>query len=157
MLGKATSHLCLDIRTKQPTCSRPEFFRQRKFFRQPGRLALMPTGLPVRIILIITEEEHLSKENRTKVLHLEDFKTFCIFYTYRNWCKNSKWKWRIHSSHQTSKQHRHKRQHAAWCDVAQWYIAYITYLIPPQIHSASMHVCLTECSTKDCSITAHPA
>jgi len=50
---------------------------------------------------IITEEEHPSKENWTEVLHLEDFKAFCIFYTYTNWCKNSRRKWRIHSSHQT--------------------------------------------------------
>lgn len=34
----------------------------------------------------------------------------------------------------------------------------ITYLIPPQIHSVSMHMCaLVSAPWTDCSITAHPA
>lgn len=51
-------HLHLDIKTRQPTCSSPEFLRQRK--KKMGFSALLTawtprtprtTGLPVRIII----------------------------------------------------------------------------------------------------------
>lgn len=105
---------------------------------------------------IITEEEHPSKENWTEVLHLEDFKAFCIFYTYTNWRKNSRRKWRIHSSHQTQTAQTWKPT----CNIERC----CSVIRSPSHTLFHLRYTLLACTWStlsapwtDCSITAHPA